>query len=146
VAFGVPKERVLCATFTLHNKGRVHFGNAGTTGAQPQASHPAQLLVHPVCMQGILRLYTVQVGMSMLVQIQYRCTDWAYTMELFVASCRSILLLEDVDAAFVDRSAAQSTGGRLTFSGLLNAIDGVAAQEGLFAIFIHVLLVSGCSV
>jgi hypothetical protein len=35
------------------------------------------------------------------------------------------LLLEDVDAAFVDRSANQG-GARLTFSGLLNAIDGVS--------------------
>jgi hypothetical protein len=40
---------------------------------------------------------------------------------------RSILLLEDVDAAFVDRAAGQGAAtGRLTFSGLLNAIDGVS--------------------
>eukprot|EP01134_Creolimax_fragrantissima_P003304 CFRG3304T1 len=47
---------------------------------------------------------------------------------------RCILLLEDVDHAFV----SSSSGGRkddikssqVTFSGLLNAIDGVAAQEG----------------
>jgi chaperone BCS1 len=58
-------------------------------------------------------------------------------MGLFAVACRSILLLEDVDAAFIDRSAAQSTGGRLTFSGLLNAIDGVAAQEGRFAKLCH---------
>jgi chaperone BCS1 len=38
--------------------------------------------------------------------------------------------LEDVDAAFTQaRAAADGGGGRLTFSGLLNAIDGVAAQE-----------------
>jgi chaperone BCS1 len=43
--------------------------------------------------------------------------------------CRSILLLEDVDAAFVDRTSSSAASG-LTFSGLLNAIDGVAAQEG----------------
>jgi chaperone BCS1 len=48
------------------------------------------------------------------------------------AASRSILLLEDVDAAFVGRSAADGTASssRITFSGLLNAIDGVAAQEG----------------
>lgn len=47
---------------------------------------------------------------------------------LNTAAPRSILLLEDVDAAFLDREAA--AGSKLTFSGLLNAIDGVAAQEG----------------
>lgn len=34
-----------------------------------------------------------------------------------------MLLLEDVDAAFVDRAAAGGAAG-LSFSGLLNAIDG----------------------
>jgi hypothetical protein len=42
--------------------------------------------------------------------------------------CRSILLLEDVDAAFVDRSAGGGGAARLTFSGLLNAIDGVSRR------------------
>ena len=46
---------------------------------------------------------------------------------------RSLILLEDIDAAFVDRSKAASTQGyqqgMLTFSGLLNALDGVAASE-----------------
>jgi chaperone BCS1 len=41
---------------------------------------------------------------------------------------RSILLLEDVDAAFVDRSAGGGGAARLTFSGLLNAIDGVSSS------------------
>ncbi|CAE6444944.1 unnamed protein product [Rhizoctonia solani] len=61
---------------------------------------------------------------------------------------RCILLYEDIDAAFIDRSAPeQGTGirGRLTnntgvtLSGLLNTIDGVQAQEGrlLFATTNH---------
>jgi len=41
---------------------------------------------------------------------------------------RSILLLEDIDAAYVNRNTDKSH--RITFSGLLNALDGVAAQEG----------------
>ena len=52
---------------------------------------------------------------------------------LHSASTRSILLLEDVDAAFVGREAMAAAGGgggaaggRLSFSGLLNAIDGVS--------------------
>ena len=39
---------------------------------------------------------------------------------------RSLLLLEDVDAAFQQRDARAAT---LTFSGLLNALDGVASTE-----------------
>jgi chaperone BCS1 len=46
----------------------------------------------------------------------------------------SIILLEDVDAVFVDRDVqkkGKSGGGTgVSFSGLLNAIDGVASQEG----------------
>jgi len=46
-------------------------------------------------------------------------------------------MLEDIDAIFVERSQTDSGGGgkkrgtaSVSFSGLLNAIDGVAAQEG----------------
>jgi mitochondrial chaperone BCS1 len=53
---------------------------------------------------------------------------------------RSLLLLEDIDAAFPDRKMDKQAGGytecllsgyrsSLTFSGLLNALDGVAASE-----------------
>eukprot|EP00035_Acanthoeca_spectabilis_P012932 m.235222 g.235222 ORF g.235222 m.235222 type:complete len:892 (+) comp15760_c0_seq2:2970-5645(+) len=47
------------------------------------------------------------------------------------APSNSIIMLEDVDAVFADREAqglAKRSG--VTFSGLLNAIDGVASQEG----------------
>jgi len=45
---------------------------------------------------------------------------------------RTILLLEDADAAFVNRRQVDADGyggGTVTFSGLLNALDGVAAGE-----------------
>jgi mitochondrial chaperone BCS1 len=45
---------------------------------------------------------------------------------------RSILLLEDADAAFVNRRQREAdgySGATVTFSGLLNALDGVAAGE-----------------
>ncbi|KXN64673.1 hypothetical protein CONCODRAFT_45084, partial [Conidiobolus coronatus NRRL 28638] len=44
---------------------------------------------------------------------------------------RSLLLLEDIDAAFVKRDATEKQGyqSMVTFSGLLNALDGVAAAE-----------------
>eukprot|EP00457_Paulinella_chromatophora_P006322 gb/GEZN01006340.1/.p1 GENE.gb/GEZN01006340.1/~~gb/GEZN01006340.1/.p1 ORF type:complete len:446 (-),score=44.22 gb/GEZN01006340.1/:312-1649(-) len=41
---------------------------------------------------------------------------------------RSIILLEDIDAAFVQRDAKQNNFG-VTFSGLLNTLDGVASTE-----------------
>jgi SpoVK/Ycf46/Vps4 family AAA+-type ATPase len=50
---------------------------------------------------------------------------------------RSILLLEDIDVAFPDRAKADHNSDSnieraagITSSGLLNALDGVAAQEG----------------
>lgn len=48
----------------------------------------------------------------------------------------SIILLEDIDAAFVSREEAKHLEeaykglNRLTFSGLLNAVDGVTSTEG----------------
>ncbi|KUJ07628.1 uncharacterized protein LY89DRAFT_691695 [Mollisia scopiformis] len=45
---------------------------------------------------------------------------------------RTILLLEDADAAFINRrkpDAEGYSGANVTFSGLLNALDGVAAGE-----------------
>ena len=47
------------------------------------------------------------------------------------APLRSIVLLEDVDAVFTQRENTEETrSNRVTFSGLLNAIDGVVSQEG----------------
>ncbi|CAG8647507.1 BCS1 N terminal-domain-containing protein [Gigaspora rosea] len=42
---------------------------------------------------------------------------------------RSIMLLEDIDAAFTQKREAQGYGSSVTLSGLLNALDGVAASE-----------------
>jgi chaperone BCS1 len=52
----------------------------------------------------------------------------------------SIVLIEDIDCVFVERKATEDKPNKLTFSGLLNAIDGVAAGEGriLFATTNHI--------
>lgn len=44
---------------------------------------------------------------------------------------RSIMLLEDIDAAFNKRSQSDNQGyqSMITFSGLLNSLDGVASAE-----------------
>lgn len=44
------------------------------------------------------------------------------------APAKSVLVFEDIDAVFIGREAEDAKG--VSFSGLLNAIDGVAAQEG----------------
>ena len=51
----------------------------------------------------------------------------------------AILLIEDIDCIFVQRTATDDKANRITFSGLLNALDGVAAGEGrlLFATTNH---------
>src|SRR5262249_40254376 len=51
----------------------------------------------------------------------------------------SLVLVEDIDCAFVARQAGDDKANKVTFSGLLNAIDGVAAGEGriLFATTNH---------
>lgn len=46
---------------------------------------------------------------------------------------RSFLLLEDIDAAFVQREKADGVGSKLTFSGLLNALDGAGSKDGTIA-------------
>lgn len=56
-------------------------------------------------------------------------TDACIAYAMRSAPRKSILLLEDIDAAFNGRNDGDTTTG-ITFSGLLNAIDGVLAQEG----------------
>eukprot|EP01092_Planopodium_desertum_P014043 TRINITY_DN69425_c0_g1_i3.p1 TRINITY_DN69425_c0_g1~~TRINITY_DN69425_c0_g1_i3.p1 ORF type:complete len:468 (+),score=45.01 TRINITY_DN69425_c0_g1_i3:209-1405(+) len=52
--------------------------------------------------------------------------------ELFrVLPEKTLLLLEDVDAAFVERAAGLDKANKLSFTGLLNALDGVMAKAGL---------------
>lgn len=43
---------------------------------------------------------------------------------------RSMVLLEDVDAAFAAREKSKDIDNKITFSGLLNALDGAASRDG----------------
>lgn len=56
-------------------------------------------------------------------------TDDRLAYLLVNAPSRSILLIEDVDAAFIERQADEGFASMVTFSGLLNALDGVVASE-----------------
>lgn len=63
-------------------------------------------------------------------------TDDRLTHLLATAPQRTVILLEDVDAAFYTHDDSRQKSiqyqglNRITFSGLLNALDGVAASEG----------------
>lgn len=56
-------------------------------------------------------------------------TDDRLAHALSTTPPQSLVLLEDVDAAFVRRDASDRRSSHVTFSGLLNALDGVAAGE-----------------
>jgi hypothetical protein len=85
----------------------------------------------------------LQLDMCILHLTSNTLTDDSLAAMLREAPSRSIIVLEDVDAIFVSREEQerQSWDGNgsgnegkakttVSFSGLLNAIDGVAAQEG----------------
>lgn len=44
---------------------------------------------------------------------------------------RSFVLFEDIDAAFNQREKAEGSANKLTFSGLLNAINGAGSRDGV---------------
>ncbi|KAL3428059.1 hypothetical protein PVAG01_01568 [Phlyctema vagabunda] len=71
-------------------------------------------------------------GVAIINLSERGITDDKLTLLLSKLPPRTILLLEDADAAFVNRRQTDADGyggGTVTFSGLLNALDGVAAGE-----------------
>lgn len=70
-----------------------------------------------------LDIYTINLGTSSLGD------DDLLTLFSNVPE-HSLVLLEDVDCVFQERTGTDDKENKLTFSGLLNAIDGVMASEG----------------
>jgi chaperone BCS1 len=66
----------------------------------------------------VLSLQAPGMNDSMLVEL------------LTSVSSNSIILMEDVDCAFEKRKKKEETSDKLTFSGLLNALDGVGGKDG----------------
>lgn len=54
--------------------------------------------------------------------------DNSFAAKLREAPSNALIFMEDIDAIFRERTSQERTG--ITFSGLLNALDGVGAQEG----------------
>lgn len=69
-----------------------------------------------------LDIATLDIGRASL-------SDDALREAMMSAPKRCLIAIEDVDAVFSQREAGDPRGG-ISFSGLLNAIDGVGAQEG----------------
>jgi|ERR1051326_516508 chaperone BCS1 len=70
-----------------------------------------------------MNLYVLNVAGS-------RVSDETLTSLLARVPLRSMVLLEDIDSAFNIRKKSEDTPNKLTFSGLLNALDGAASKEG----------------
>ena len=74
-------------------------------------------------------------GICILSLSEEGMSDDRLAQALSVVPRRCLVLLEDIDAAFESRvtaaggAAASRAGSRLTFSGLLNTLDGVASSE-----------------
>lgn len=70
------------------------------------------------------------IGFSIcFVNCSDRVNDFQFNSLLNKAPKQSIILIEDVDAIFSERKNTEKNN-QLTFSGFLNAIDGVRSQEG----------------
>lgn len=70
-----------------------------------------------------MNLYVLNIAGS-------RVSDETLTSLLARVPLRSMVLLEDIDSAFNVRKKSEDTPNKLTFSGLLNALDGAASKEG----------------
>jgi chaperone BCS1 len=71
-------------------------------------------------------------NIAMLTLSERGMTDDRLNVLLNKVPARTIVLLEDADAAFVNRRQVDGegySGGTVTFSGLLNALDGVVSAE-----------------
>ena len=69
-----------------------------------------------------------ECGMDIYIASLSNADDSKLVSAFSQIKANSIILLEDIDAAFVGREAKGET--KLTFSGLLNVIDGIVAKEG----------------
>ena len=93
-------------------------------------------LIHGTPGSGKTSLITAMAGELRLniciLNLSNPSLDDGKLLELMAAvPADSVVVLEDVDAAFEQRERGSGAGtSGITFSGLLNAIDGVAAQEG----------------
>lgn len=83
---------------------------------------------------GALAAY-LHVNLYLLTMSNHRLNDEDLMNMVRKTLPGSIILVEDIDAIFLERHKAEDVQSRITFSGLLNIIDGVAAQQGRMFFF-----------
>ena len=66
-----------------------------------------------------------------IINLGPKVDDSAFMTAISKIPEKAILLLEDVDALFVDRKANDSNKSLVSFSGILNVLDGMARKNGL---------------
>tara|TARA_B100000768_G_scaffold181727_1_gene206020 strand:- start:2928 stop:4115 length:1188 start_codon:yes stop_codon:yes gene_type:complete len=66
-----------------------------------------------------------------IINLGPKVDDSTFMSSISKISKNAILLLEDVDALFVDRKANDSNKSLVSFSGILNVLDGMARKNGL---------------
>ncbi|KAG0231990.1 hypothetical protein BGX31_005309 [Mortierella sp. GBA43] len=96
-----------------YRRGILLYGSPGTGKTS---------FLHALAGELGLNIYVINLSGKMM-------SDDTLSDLVALAPSRCLMLIEDVDSAFVQRDSKEA-GHRVTFSGLLNAIDGLAAQEG----------------
>ncbi|SMR71153.1 chaperone BCS1 [Aliiroseovarius halocynthiae] len=94
-------------------RGYLFFGPPGTGKSS---------LIRGLASELSLDIATLDIGRATL-------TDDDLREAMMCAPKGALIAIEDVDAVFTQREGGEKRSG-VSFSGLLNAIDGVAAQEG----------------
>jgi len=74
----------------------------------------------------------LKLGICLLTLSNKSLSDETLASAIRSIPLDSAIVLEDVDSIFIDRETAQDNNQRenVTFSGLLNCLDGIASQEG----------------
>jgi chaperone BCS1 len=72
----------------------------------------------------------LKLDIAILNLNESRLTDNDLRVALATVPAKTVVLIEDIDCVFTKRKEGKEKDNKITFSGLLNAIDGVAASEG----------------
>lgn len=94
-------------------RGYLFYGPPGTGKSS---------LIRAIASELVVDISSMDIGRATL-------TDDDLREAMMCAPKKSLIAIEDIDAIFSKRKKGETRSG-ISFSGLLNAIDGVAAQEG----------------
>ena len=80
----------------------------------------------------LIRAVATHLGMHLgIVNLASTEASDTYLLELFTrAQSDMVVVIEDVDCLYDQRTRSKEVGSKISFSGLLNAIDGLASSNG----------------